>query len=73
MRRLGYGLLYAIGGYLLGAVAGYFAIATLSWNTHDRSVEAAMTGIFILGPLGAVLAFVAGAMRGGKPDQSPRS
>jgi hypothetical protein len=60
-------LLYASGGYLIGAIAGYFAIAALSSNTHDRSVEAAMTGIFILGPVGAILAFVAGAIRGGRP------
>jgi hypothetical protein len=31
----------------------------MSSNSHDRSVEAAMTGAFFIGPLVAVLAFVA--------------
>ena len=50
----------AVAGYLLGAVGGYFLIATLSSNTHDRSVEAAMTSAFLTGPIGALVGFVAG-------------
>lgn len=43
-------------GYVAGAVAGYVAVEYLSQNTHDRSVEAAMTGAFVSGPAGALLA-----------------
>ena len=66
MKRLGLGLLYATGGYLVAAVVGYFLIAVFSSNTHDRSVEAAMTSAFVFGPLGAVLAFIIGFIRGGR-------
>jgi cation transporter-like permease len=60
MRRFGVGVLCAIGGYLLGALVGYFLIAAFSGNTHDRSVEAAMTSAFVVGPFSAVIAFVLG-------------
>jgi hypothetical protein len=66
MRRLGFGLLYGIGGYLVAATAGYFLVGQLSSNVHDRSVEAAMTGAFVFGPLGAVAAFIVGLIRGGR-------
>ena len=58
-KRLGIALLGAVGGYLVAAVAGYFLFDALSSNVHDRSVEAAMTSVFVLGPLGAIVAFVA--------------
>jgi len=69
MRRLRIGLACAAGGYLLGALVGYFLIATFSGNTHDRSVEAAMTAAFAVGPFGAVVAFVVGVVFGGKKSQ----
>ena len=69
MRRFGVGLFYAVPAYLLGAFGGGFLLYSLSSNQHDRSLEASMTGAFVLGPLAAVLGFIAGAMRGGpKPD-----
>ncbi len=52
-----------MGGYLCFAVAGYFLVGLLSSNTHDRSVEAAMTSVFVLGPLGALVAIVVGIIR----------
>ena len=58
MRRFFLSLLCAVAGYPLAAFAGYFLIQWLSTNTHDRSVEAAMTAAFVFGPLGAVIAFV---------------
>jgi hypothetical protein len=64
MRRIGLGLLYAVAGYLLGAFGGGFLVSVFSSNQHDRSVEAAMTGAFVLGPLAAIVAFVLGATRG---------
>ena len=49
-------LLFAAIGFVLGAVIGYFVISLFSDNSHDVSVEAAMTGIFVFGPLGAITA-----------------
>lgn len=66
MKRLGTGLVWAVGGYLVAAFAGYFLVAQFSGNTHDRELEAAMTSAFVLGPLGAVVAFIAGFIRGGR-------
>ena len=66
MKRFGLGLLYAIGGYVVAALVGYFLIDQFSSNTHDRSLEAAMTSAFLFGPLGAVAAFVVGFIRGGR-------
>jgi hypothetical protein len=66
MKRAVIVLLYAVGGYLCSAVAGYFLVGWLSSNMHDRSVEAAMTGAFVLGPLGALVAIVVGVIRSGR-------
>ena len=65
MKRFGIAVLSAIGGYVVAAFVSYFLVGQLSANTHDRSVEAAMTSAFIWGPLGAVVAFVVGFVRGG--------
>ncbi|MGE0827476.1 MAG: hypothetical protein AB7G75_34755 [Candidatus Binatia bacterium] len=64
MKRFGTGLLYGIGGYLIAAFAGYFLVLQLSANNHDRAVEAAMTSIFVYGPLGGMLSFAIGLIRG---------
>jgi hypothetical protein len=71
MKRFGIGLLFGIGGYLLTAVASYFLILQFSSNIHDRSLEATMTSIFIFGPIGGVLAFVIGLVRGGARPAAP--
>jgi len=63
MQRFGRGLLYALLAYVAGAIAGYGLILALSSNSHDRSLEAAMTGAFGSGPLCAVVAFVVGVAR----------
>jgi uncharacterized membrane protein YfcA len=62
-RRLVIGFLSGLVGYLLGAIGGGLLVALLSSNTHDRSVEAAMTGAFVLGPLAAIVGFVIGFLR----------
>lgn len=67
MKRFAFGLLWGIGGYIAVAVASYFLIGTFSSNRHDRDVEAAMTSVFFFGPLGGVLAFIIGIVRGGRP------
>ncbi len=69
MKRLGIALLCAVAGYIAAAFVGYFLISWFSSNMHDRSVEAAMTSAFVLGPLGAVVAFVVGFIRGGHRTQ----
>ena len=66
LRRLVRGLLWAVPAYALGAFGGGYFIYLTSANQHDRSVEAAMTGAFVLGPLAAVVGFVVGAVRAGK-------
>jgi F0F1-type ATP synthase membrane subunit c/vacuolar-type H+-ATPase subunit K len=70
MRRAGIGLLCALGGYLLGVLVGYVLVHALSGNTHDRSVEAAMTGAFVVGPFSAVIAFVLGVVFGGRKPRT---
>lgn len=60
MRRVGIGLLCAVGGFVLGALLTGLLVAQASSNTHDLSVEAAMTAIFAGGPLGAVIGFLIG-------------
>jgi len=52
-------LLAAILGYISGFFGGMLLIETFSSNTHDKSVEAAMTGAFVVGPLVAVVAVIA--------------
>lgn len=64
MKRFAIGLLCAIAGFVIAAFVGYVLIDTFSSNLHDRSVEAVMTSVFVLGPLGAVIGFVTGLMLG---------
>ncbi|MFN7984216.1 MAG: hypothetical protein U0Q11_20405 [Vicinamibacterales bacterium] len=70
MRRVLRGLAWAIPGYLVGAFGGGALISALSSNTFDGSVEAAMTGAFVTGPLLAVVAFAVGAIRAGSPSSA---
>jgi hypothetical protein len=70
-KRSGYGLLFAMVGLVVAAEAGYFLILWFSSNIHVRSVEASITGIFVCGPVGAVLGFVAGFTFGGRRLAKP--
>jgi hypothetical protein len=63
MRRLLFATLTAAAAYVAGAFLGGWLVAILSSNTHDRSVEAAMTGAFVIGPVCAVTGFVAALVR----------
>jgi len=58
MKIVGLALLAALGGYVLGLFGGMLLVNLFSSNSHDKSVEAAMSSAFIYGPLVAVLAFV---------------
>jgi hypothetical protein len=62
-RRIAMALVWAVAGYLVGAFAGGYAISVLSSNTHDRAVEAAMSGAFVTGPIGAVMGALLGTAR----------
>lgn len=63
MRTVGSLLLYVLAGYVIGAVFTFVAVQVLAGNTHDRSVEAAMTAAFLGGPLLAVLLGIVGSGR----------
>jgi hypothetical protein len=64
MNKLVLGVLFALGGYFVCAIGGYFLVEMFSSNTHDVSVEAAMTSAFVFGPVGAIVAFIFGLRRG---------
>jgi len=65
-------LLGLIGGYLAGVGIGALLITLLSGNTHDKSVEMAMTAAFVTGPIGALIGAIFGARfgRAGTPSKS---
>ena len=59
-RRYAMGALGAFVGYAIGAFGGGSLVSLLSSNGHDRAVEAAMMGAFVLGPSGAVAGLLVG-------------
>lgn len=63
LARIGYGVLWAFGAYILAALAAYFLIMQLSSNAHDRQMEAGMTAAFFIGPVAALLGFIVGFLR----------
>lgn len=70
MRRFGSALLFGVAAYAVAAVAGYFLVGQFSSNVHDRSVEAGMTSVFFLGPIGGAAGFVAGLIKGSRPPKA---
>jgi hypothetical protein len=61
-RRIGFGCLGVIVFYFIGAIGGGVLISVFSSNTHDKSVEAAMTGGVVIGPIAALLGGILGAV-----------
>lgn len=59
MKTFGVALLAGILGYVVGLFGTMAAIEIFSSNTHDKSMEAAMTGAFVGGPLIAVISVIA--------------
>jgi hypothetical protein len=66
MRRTFAAVLGLLVGYPVFAFAGYWLIQLFSGNTFDRSMEAGMTAVFAIGPLGAVVGLVTGLIAGGR-------
>lgn len=60
MKYVGIGFLTGLVGYVIVAFLSYFLISKFSSNGHDRSVEASMSSIFVYGPIGFILSFIAG-------------
>ena len=58
MKVFGVAILAAIAGYFIGLFGAMFMVETFSSNVHDKSMEAAMTGAFVFGPLMALVAAV---------------
>jgi hypothetical protein len=65
MRRFLIAMLVVPVGYLVFAFAGYWAIELFSDNGFDRSLEASMTAVFVIGPGGAIIGFISGLILGG--------
>lgn len=59
MKTFGVALLAAILGYVVGLFGTMAAIELFSSNQHDISLESAMTGAFVGGPLIALLSVIA--------------
>lgn len=57
---IGVALMSAFGGYIGGLPLGWFLVDHLSANQHDKAAEAATTAAFVIGPVVALLAAVAG-------------
>ena len=62
LRVLGAGLLWGVPGYVLGAALGALLVSRLTSNRHDRSQEAAVTGLLVGGPLCALAGFGYGVL-----------
>lgn len=63
MSRLVRAIAGLLTGYVVGALAGVALISILSGNTHDKSVEVAMTSALVTGPVGALIGCVVGLLR----------
>jgi hypothetical protein len=61
--RIARAILWGVAFYVGGLALGIGLVSALSGNAHDRSVEAAMTGAFVVGPIAGVFGLVLGALR----------
>lgn len=71
IRRLFIGILWGVPAYIGGSFAGGFMLFHLAAAGHDGSIEAAVTGAFVFGPVAALAALIAGFIWAGKP-RAPR-
>lgn len=63
MKRIAVAFWVGMVGYVAGGLIGYELVMLLSSNVHDRSMEAVMTGAFIVGPLLAIIGALWGFFR----------
>jgi hypothetical protein len=63
----------AIAGFLVCAVLAYAGVELLSSNTHDRGLEAAMTAIFVGGPVGAIAGGIVGIVVARRSRRGPEA
>jgi hypothetical protein len=61
LKAVGIVILSGLSGYVLGAFLGVLMVEMFSRNGHDKSVESAMTGFAVVGPLAGLLSAVGGA------------
>lgn len=50
-------------GFFVGVILGALGVWLFSSNTHDRSLEIAMTSVFFSGPIGAVIGLLVGLFK----------
>jgi F0F1-type ATP synthase membrane subunit c/vacuolar-type H+-ATPase subunit K len=58
MRTFGIALLVGAGGYVAGVLLGVLLVQLSSTRKSEKSMEAAMTGFFYVGPVVGLIAFV---------------
>lgn len=73
LRRVLLALSWAIPSYFLGLFSCLWLLPYFSQNQHDSSIEAAMTGAFVFGPLLFVLGFLIGFSFHGPRHSTPPS
>jgi hypothetical protein len=64
MLRVLVSLLGLVVGYAVAAISGEWAIEAFSSDMHDRSLEAIITAMFVIGPAGAIVGAIAGFVLG---------
>lgn len=62
LRVVGAGLLWGVPAYVAGAALFALLVSRLASNRHDRSQEAAVTGLLVAGPLCALVGFGYGVL-----------
>lgn len=60
-RKLLFALLWLLPCYFAGFFLTLWLLPLLGGSSHDSSMEAAMTGAFVIGPLGALVGSVTAA------------
>ena len=62
LRHFGIGVLWGLGGYVLGVIVCFLLVIVFSSNRHDLSTESVMTAFFAAGPVVAIIGFIVGVI-----------
>ena len=62
LRHFGIGVLWGLGGYVLGVVVCFLLVTVFSSKRHDLNTESIMTAFFAGGPLVAIIGFIVGVI-----------